>query len=181
MRAVALGLVLCANALHAQLSRIDSLVPALMRRYDVPGLALAVVRGDSVLLLRGYGIARVTDSARVDPSRTIFRTASVAKLFVATAVMQQIEAGKLQPNVDVNRYLGFRIPATWPDPITLEQLLRHTAGFDAIAVVLAALVVLSWWQRWWDVLRRGLMTSIAVGALMTVALLIQWNYLPAVL
>lgn len=130
MRAVALALVVAAPTLHAQLARIDSVVPALMKKYDVPGLALVVVRGDSVLLLRGYGVARVTDSARVDPARTIFRTASVAKLFVATAVMQQIEAGKLQPNADVNTYLGFRVPPTWPQPITLEHLLTHTAGFD---------------------------------------------------
>ena len=114
----------------AQWSRLDSVVPALMRRYDVPGLALAVVRGDSVQLLRGFGVARVRDSVRVDPERTLFRLASVSKLFVATAVMQQVQAGAVRMTDDVNRYLSWRIPSTWPAPVTLDALLTHTAGFD---------------------------------------------------
>ena len=114
----------------AQLARLDSIVPALMRHYDVPGAALAIVRGDSILLLRGFGVARVRDSARVDPERTLFRLASVSKLFVATAVMQQVDAGAVRMTEDVNRYLSWRIPSTWQAPVTLDRLLTHTAGFD---------------------------------------------------
>ena len=122
----------------AQLSRLDSVVPALMKRYDVPGAALAVVRGDSVVFLRGFGLARVTDSARVDPERTLFRLASVSKLFVGTAVMQQADAGHVRMNDDVNRYLAWRIAPTWPEPVTLERLLTHTAGFDERLIGYAA-------------------------------------------
>jgi CubicO group peptidase (beta-lactamase class C family) len=121
-----------------QLARLDSVIPALMRTHDVPGMAIAVVRGDSLLFLRGFGVARVSDSARVDPRRTLFRVASVAKLFVATAAMQQLEAERLRPNEDVNQYLDWRVPERWGRPVTLEHLLTHTAGFDERMIGYAA-------------------------------------------
>jgi CubicO group peptidase (beta-lactamase class C family) len=135
-RTAALALSIAARA-QAQLS-LDTLVPALMKKYDVPGVSLAIVRGDSVLALRGYGYARIRDSARVDPQRTLFRLASVSKLFVATAVMQQVESGALDMNADVNRYLAWRVPATWSAPVTLDRLLTHTAGFDERLIGYAA-------------------------------------------
>src|SRR5688572_23547693 len=85
------ALIVAAPPLGAQLARLDTIVPALMKEHEVPGMALAIVRGDSVVYLRGFGVARVNDSTRVDPERTLFRVASVAKLFVATAVMQQVD------------------------------------------------------------------------------------------
>ncbi|HEV8216038.1 MAG TPA: serine hydrolase domain-containing protein, partial [Gemmatimonadaceae bacterium] len=117
---------------------LDSVVPALMKRYDVPGAAVAVVREDSTVFLRGFGVARVSDSARVDPARTFFRLASVSKLFVATAVMQQVDAGTIRMDDDVNRYLTWRVPSTYGAPVTLERLLTHTAGFDERLVGYAA-------------------------------------------
>jgi CubicO group peptidase (beta-lactamase class C family) len=120
------------------LAPLDSVVPALMKKYDVPGVALVVVQGDSILVLKGYGIARVRDSAPVDPTRTLFRLASVSKLFVATAVMQQVEAGKVTLDADVNRYLDFRVPGPWAQPITLGHLLTHTGGFDERLIGYAA-------------------------------------------
>ena len=116
---------------HAQdLRTLDSLVPALMRQHDVPGAALVVVRGRTIIALRGYGYARLSDSARVVPERTIFRVASIAKLFVAASVMQQRERGRVDMGADVNRYLGWRVPERYGAPVTLERLLTHTAGFD---------------------------------------------------
>ena len=44
--------------------------------------------------------------------------------------MQLVEAGALDPSADVNRYLDFQIPATYPQPITLTHLATHTAGFE---------------------------------------------------
>ena len=133
----ALG-VLPTTVAAQQLARVDSVVAALMKVHEVPGLALAVVRGDSLLLLRGWGVSRVSDSARVDPSRTLFRTASVAKLFVATAVMQERDAGRVRMDEDVNRYLAWKVPDAWNAPLTLAHLLTHTAGFDERMIGYAA-------------------------------------------
>src|SRR5262249_2234779 len=52
------------------------------------------------------------------------------KLLTATAVMQLVEQGKLDLDRDVNAYLDFAIPQTYPDPVTLRRLLTHTAGFE---------------------------------------------------
>ena len=52
-------------------------------------------------------------------------------MFVWTAVMQQVEEGKLDLRSDVNRYLhGVRIPDAFSEPVTLENLMTHTAGFE---------------------------------------------------
>jgi CubicO group peptidase (beta-lactamase class C family) len=132
---VALAVVLCASAgveVHPQnLAPLDSIVPALMRRHDVPGLALTIVRGDRVLALRGWGLARVVDSARVDPDSTIFRVASVAKLFVATVVVQLADQGALDLRRDLDAYLDdWRVPARDGPALTLHHLLTQTGGFD---------------------------------------------------
>jgi len=57
--------------------------------------------------------------------------ASISKLVTATAVMQLVEAGKVDLNADVNTYLaGFKITPNYPEPVTLAHVLTHTAGFD---------------------------------------------------
>ena len=66
----------------------------------------------------------------MDPQRTIVRVASVSKTFTATAVMQLVEQGKLDLDRDVNQYLDFEIPPAFGKPITLRNLLTHTAGFE---------------------------------------------------
>ncbi len=125
------AIVLFAQPLPAQgLASLDTIVPALMKRYDVPGAALAVVRGNKIVALKGFGIARTRDNARVDSARTLFRLGSIGNLFVATAVMQQLYPFYAELDEDVNSFLEFRIPKRWPEPITLERLLTHTAGFD---------------------------------------------------
>jgi CubicO group peptidase (beta-lactamase class C family) len=69
----------------------------------------------------------------VDPERTLFRPGSVSKLVTWTAVMQMVEQGKLNLDADVNTYLDFKIPAFEGAPITLRQIMTHTAGFEEAA------------------------------------------------
>jgi CubicO group peptidase (beta-lactamase class C family) len=134
-----IALFLFGQPLPAQgLPSLDTIVPALMKRYDVPGAALAVVRGNKVIALKGFGIARTRDNAPVDSARTLFRLGSIGNLFVATAVMQQLYPFYAELNEDVNSFLEFQIPKTWPEPITLERLLTHTAGFDERVIGSAA-------------------------------------------
>ena len=67
------------------------------------------------------------------PQRTLFRPGSVSKLVTWTAVMQQVEQGKLDLDADVNRYLDFSIPAYEGQPVTMRQIMTHTAGFEEAA------------------------------------------------
>ena len=108
----------------------DGLVPAMLRRGDMAGAEIVVVKGGRVLLEKGYGLADVASRTPVDPRTTLFRAGSTAKLFTWTAVMQLVEQGRLDLDTDVNRYLDFRIPERFGKPITLRNLLTHRAGFE---------------------------------------------------
>ena len=61
---------------------------------------------------------------------TLFRPGSISKLFTWTAVMQQVEQGKLDLDRDVNDYLDFKIPPTFDKPITLRDIMTHRTGFE---------------------------------------------------
>lgn len=105
--------------------------PALADSFDVPGAVLAIVRGDRAFALAGYGFADVEAGRAVDPERTLFRVGSLSKLVTATAVLQLWEQGRLDLHADVNRYLRrVRVPEAFGAPVTVHDLLTHTAGFD---------------------------------------------------
>ncbi len=102
-----------------------------MAERHVPGAVFVLVKDDKIVFARGYGDADLARAAPVVPDRTIFRVASVSKLFTATAVMQLAEQGRVRLDVDVNRYLRrLTIPATGLRPITLDPLLTQSSGFD---------------------------------------------------
>jgi CubicO group peptidase (beta-lactamase class C family) len=109
---------------------VDGMVGAQMAELQSPGAAVVIVHRDRVLLARGYGFADRERALPVSPSRTLFRVASISKLFAATAVLQQVATGKLDLDRDVNAYLDFAVPSTFDAPITLRHLLSHTAGFE---------------------------------------------------
>ncbi|HKD55377.1 MAG TPA: serine hydrolase domain-containing protein, partial [Steroidobacteraceae bacterium] len=77
-----------------------------------------------------YGYADVAARKPVDPKLTLFRPGSVSKLVTWTAVMQQVEQGKINLDADVNQYLDFKIPPFEGKPITMRNLMQHTAGFE---------------------------------------------------
>lgn len=109
----------------------EGLLGGLMAERHVPGAVVLVVRDGAVVFAHGYGVADPATGRPVDPETTLFRVASVSKLFTATAVMQLVEQGKLDLDADVNVYLReFQVPATFAKPVTLRHLLTHTPGFD---------------------------------------------------
>src|SRR5262245_56680840 len=110
----------------------DTLIPLHLRRDDIPGAVVAIVKDGQTLFAKGYGYADVAAKRPVSVDATLFRIASISKLFAWTAVMQLVEQGKLDLDRDVNEYLDFRIPATYPQPITLRHLMTHTAGFQEV-------------------------------------------------
>jgi CubicO group peptidase (beta-lactamase class C family) len=111
---------------------LDSKVPAALKAADSAGAVVVVVKDGQLLLAKGYGYANVAGQQPVDPARTLFRAGSLSKLFTWTAVMQLVEQGKLDLDADVNRYLDFRIPPWQGRPITLRELMTHTAGFEEV-------------------------------------------------
>jgi CubicO group peptidase (beta-lactamase class C family) len=111
-------------------SWLDGLIPYSLDRGDIAGGVVVVVKDGQVLAEKGYGYADVAKKTPVDPEQTLFRPGSISKLFTATAVMQLVEQGKLNLDTDVNQYLDFKIPARDGLPITLRNIMTHTAGFE---------------------------------------------------
>ena len=97
----------------------------------IAGATVAVVKGGKLFYTHGYGYADVEHKTPVDANTTMFEIGSVTKLFTWTAVMQLVQEGKIDLHADVNTYLkAFKIPQTYPQPITMEHLMTHTAGFE---------------------------------------------------
>jgi CubicO group peptidase (beta-lactamase class C family) len=112
-------------------ARIEGLLEAQQQAHHFAGAVVVVVRDGRVLLQRGYGYADFGERKPVNPDHTLFRVASNSKMFTWTAVMQLVEQGRLDLHTDINRYLrGWQLPAAFGEPITLEHLMTHTAGFE---------------------------------------------------
>ncbi len=110
---------------------LDSVTQAAMARVESPGAALSLVIGDKVVVLRGYGFADNAGQVPVDPARHMFRIGSITKTFTATGIMQLYDRGLIDLDENVNTYLrAFQLPDTYPEPITIRQLLQHTSGID---------------------------------------------------
>jgi CubicO group peptidase (beta-lactamase class C family) len=109
---------------------LDGFLPYALRTADIPGAVVTVVKDGQILTARGFGFADAEKRTPVDPDRTLFRPGSVSKLVTWTAAMQLVEQGKLDLDRDVNAYLDFKIPEFNGKPVTLRQLMTHTAGFE---------------------------------------------------
>ena len=106
----------------------DDLIPRQLTGRHIPGAVVVVVRDGNIRFEGGYGYANLEKQIKVDPETSLFRIAAITKLFTWTAVMQMVEQGKLDLNADVNQYLDFQIPNTFPQPITMKDLMTHTAA-----------------------------------------------------
>ena len=104
---------------------VNQYVAAEMSRQHIPGISIAVVRNDSVLLRRGYGLANVELGVPASDS-TVYQSGSLGKQFTAAAVVMLAEQGRLSLDDRISKWLPEGGPA-WKD-ITVRQLLTHTSG-----------------------------------------------------
>ena len=109
---------------------LDGYLPYALAKGDLAGAVVAVVKDGQILTQRGFGYADVEKKTPVDPKTTLFRPGSVSKLITWTAVMQLVEQGKLDLDADVNKYLDMQIAPRDGKPITLRNIMQHTAGFE---------------------------------------------------
>ena len=113
----------------------DQAVADFMRKYAIPGGAVAVLRDGKLIYARGFGYADVESRTPVQPD-ALFRIASVSKPITSAAVMKLVEDGKLALDDRVAPLIAHLAPAPGAtvDPrweqITIRQLLTHTGGWD---------------------------------------------------
>ena len=110
--------------------KINSYLQKVMKDTPIPGLALGVVSGDQIIYLKGYGSAG-PDGRLVTP-QTPFIIGSVTKSFTALAVMQLVEAGQIDLDAPVVRYLPWfhTADSKASSSITVRRLLNQTSGFS---------------------------------------------------
>ena len=105
-----------------------------MQKYNVSGLSMAVINNFKVEWYKGYGLTGNEEVPIVD-KQTVFQAASMSKFVNAIAILKLIELNGLSLDEDINKYLvSWKFPynkENYPDPITLRQLLSHTAGLSA--------------------------------------------------
>ena len=111
---------------------LDGYMPYALATGDLAGAVVAVVKDGQILTERGFGYADVATKKPVDPKLTLFRPGSVSKLITWTAVMQQVEQGKIDLDADVNKYLpaDFQIAPRDGKPVTMRNIMQHAAGFE---------------------------------------------------
>ncbi len=112
------------------MAAIDSYVRSEMDAQRIPGLALGIVRGDRIVHLRGFGEA--DSSGRAVSPQTPFIIGSLSKSFTALAIMQLVEAGKVDLDAPVQRYIPwFRVADEAASArITVRHLLNQTSGLS---------------------------------------------------
>ena len=112
-------------------SVIDPLMAEWTDQRKGPGAVVVVVKRDGLIFAKGYGFADIQARKPFTADATLVRPGSISKLFTGIAVMQLVDAGKLDLDRDVNGYIDFAVPV--PDggvPVTLRRLLTHRAGFE---------------------------------------------------
>jgi CubicO group peptidase (beta-lactamase class C family) len=121
-----LSLLLFVSAVAAQKTdQVDDFISSEMKKRNIPGVALAVVRDGKVVKVKGYGVGNVETSAPVT-TETVFKIGSISKPIIAMGVMLLVEDGKIALDDKISKYLE-GTPETWKD-ITVRHLLSHTSG-----------------------------------------------------
>jgi CubicO group peptidase (beta-lactamase class C family) len=114
---------------------VDTFAHEQMAIHDIPGMLVSAVLHDQIVFSKGYGYADIASQRPMDPDQSIFRAASLSKLFTAAALLQLSEQGLIDLHADINKYLvGMQIPDTYPQPISVGHLLTHTSGFDELSL-----------------------------------------------
>lgn len=109
---------------------MDSVVGVEIRNYGVPGLVVTVVRDGRVVLQKGYGLADRRARRPMSAEGTVMRVGSVSKPVTAVAVLQLAEAGRMDLDAPVDRYLPGVLRGRGAGRVRVRDLLTHTAGLD---------------------------------------------------
>jgi CubicO group peptidase (beta-lactamase class C family) len=117
------------GAASLRLDHLDADVERVMKLFDVPGIAIAVVKDGQVLAARGFGVRKLGAPEKVD-GKTLFEVASNSKAFTAAALAMLVDEGKLAWDDPVTKHLpDFQMyDAYVTHEMTVRDLLTHRSG-----------------------------------------------------
>ena len=114
------------------LTTLDENTPKALKENQVPGLAIAIIENEKVIIKKGYGYADVDGKIAVT-SETGFNIGSISKMFTAWGIMKMVEDGKIDLDTPASTYITkWELPASEFDAnkVTIRNLLQHTAGLS---------------------------------------------------
>src|SRR5262249_932424 len=128
---LALSVAPCAFAQEAPLQGFDEYVNKALKDWEVPGAGVAIVKGDKIVLAKGYGVRKLGDPTPVD-ERTIFAIGSSSKAFTAAALAMLVDEGKIKWDDPVTKHLpGFELYDPYASKeMTVRDLLCHRSGLE---------------------------------------------------
>jgi CubicO group peptidase (beta-lactamase class C family) len=130
-------------AVQPLFARLDEYIAGHMRQIGAPGMTLALANRDGLIRVSTYGFADTKEKARVVPE-TMFEIGSISKSFVALALLQLRDEGKLDLNKPVVEYVPWLKISSKFEPVTTHHLLSHTAGLPGAPLLLDALLQELW-------------------------------------
>lgn len=108
---------------------LNSFLPQEMEQEHTLGGVVSVVKDGEIFFAKGYGFVDPAKTIPVEGDRTLFRVASLSKLFTDTAIMQLYERGLLDLHTDINQYLqAFKIKNPYDQPVTAANIMTQTDG-----------------------------------------------------
>jgi CubicO group peptidase (beta-lactamase class C family) len=120
---------------QAAYKKLDEFIARHMQEHGAPGMTLALASRDGLLRVSHYGFADLKTAQRVGP-QTLFEIGSISKSFVAVALLQAAEEGKVDLNKPITSYLPWlKIESTFA-PITAHHLLTHSAGLSGVPLLI---------------------------------------------
>lgn len=109
---------------------LDGAIATAMEDNHLPGVTVSVVQNGALVLAKGYGLARTDPPQPVVADQTLFRIASISKTMTFSAVMQLVEQGRFDLDADIESNLdGIQVEDSF-GPITMVDLMTHSAGFE---------------------------------------------------
>lgn len=111
---------------------LDESTAIALKEHNVPGMAIAIIKNDQVIIKKGYGFSDIKSGETVS-SATGFNIGSISKMFTAWGIMKLVEDQKLNLDAPASKYLlNWKLPSSEfdSDKVTIRNLLQHTAGLS---------------------------------------------------
>ena len=113
-------------------TKLESFINEIVEAYDLPGLAIGIVKDNEIAYAKGFGFKNIETREPITTT-THFHMASISKPFVATAIMQLVEKGKIDLNAPAITYLPyFKLDGEQYKEITIQQMLSHVSGMPDV-------------------------------------------------
>jgi len=114
-------------------NELQPLIEDFMHKQQIPGFAIGVIQGGRLVYAHGFGVKNLAHNHDPVTPRSLFHMASITKTFVATSIMQLVEAGKINLDTPVVQYLPyFRLADDRYQTITVRQMVTHTSGMPDV-------------------------------------------------